>query len=91
MSSILLKDGIALILNAKDHIQPAKTDILIVGNKIETISENISPPPGAQIVDCSSKIISPGFVSTHQHLWQTQLKGRSCDETFLEVRVFPRP
>jgi cytosine/adenosine deaminase-related metal-dependent hydrolase len=30
------------------------------------------------------KIISPGFVDTHHHLWQTQLKGRHANELLLE-------
>jgi cytosine/adenosine deaminase-related metal-dependent hydrolase len=84
-SSILLQGGVALLHDADEHVQPTKTDILIEGNKITKISENIEPPAGTEVVNCTDKIISPGFISTHHHVWQTQLRGRSEDETFLEV------
>ncbi|KAJ4294219.1 hypothetical protein N0V90_007909 [Kalmusia sp. IMI 367209] len=35
-------------------------------------------------VDRSFKIVSPGFIDTHHHLWQTQLKGRHADHTVLD-------
>jgi cytosine/adenosine deaminase-related metal-dependent hydrolase len=28
--------------------------------------------------------LSPGFVDTHHHMWQTQLKGRHADDLFLD-------
>jgi cytosine/adenosine deaminase-related metal-dependent hydrolase len=29
-------------------------------------------------------IVSPGFIDTHHHVWQTQLKGRHANQTLLE-------
>jgi cytosine/adenosine deaminase-related metal-dependent hydrolase len=34
--------------------------------------------------DCTNKIISPGFIDTHHHGWQTLLKGRHANHTLLQ-------
>jgi cytosine/adenosine deaminase-related metal-dependent hydrolase len=74
MSSILLKDGTALIHGPDDHVEVVKTNILIEGNKITKIAKDISIPSETKTIDCTDKIISPGFIDTHHHVWQTQLK-----------------
>lgn len=79
----LLKGGVALIHDDNDVVHPTKTDILIEGSVITKLGENITPPDGCEIIDCSDKIISPGFVDTHHHLWQTMLKGLFGDATFM--------
>lgn len=59
MSSILLKNGTALIHDANDKVAAVATDILIEEDKISKIAKDISAP-GAEVIDCSDKIISPG-------------------------------
>ncbi|KAK4503600.1 hypothetical protein PRZ48_004515 [Zasmidium cellare] len=83
MPSILLKNGTALIHDANDHVDAIVTDILIEGDKIKKIAKDISAP-GAEVIDCSDKLISPGFVDTHHHVWQTQYKGRHANETLVQ-------
>ncbi|KAF8189549.1 hypothetical protein K438DRAFT_1907333 [Mycena galopus ATCC 62051] len=86
-SSILLSNGTVLLHDEQDNVNPVKTDILIINNMIANIATSISPPLGTIIMDCSGKILSPGFVDTHHHLWQTQLKGRHADDLFLDYMV----
>ena len=66
MSQILLKGGTALMHGANDEVKAVKTNILVEGNKISKIGENISASQ-ADIIDCTDKIISPGFIDTHHH------------------------
>lgn len=61
MPSLLLKNGTALIHNANDHVNAIITDILIEGDKILKIAKDISAP-GAEVIDCSDKLISPGYI-----------------------------
>jgi cytosine/adenosine deaminase-related metal-dependent hydrolase len=82
--SILLQGGTLLLHDSKDNVTPLKADLLITGNKILQIKKVISPPPGTEVINCAGKIISPGFIDTHRHLWQTQLKGRHADELLLD-------
>jgi cytosine/adenosine deaminase-related metal-dependent hydrolase len=83
MAEIVLKNGTALIHAGDEHVQAVKTDILIKGQKIVKIANDISAP-NATIIDCTDKIISPGFIDTHHHVWQTQLRGRHGDQNLIE-------
>ncbi|KKY18214.1 putative 5-methylthioadenosine s-adenosylhomocysteine deaminase n1 [Diplodia seriata] len=83
-STILLKGGTLLIHDDDDHVVPTKADLLIAGNTISCIAPNIPEKGIGEVIDCTDKIISPGFIDCHQHVWQTQLKGRHADQTFLE-------
>src|SRR6266567_161759 len=39
--------------------------ILIKGGKIAAIGANLTPPPGATIIDASGKFIMPGIIDAH--------------------------
>ncbi|KAJ9615762.1 hypothetical protein H2200_001839 [Cladophialophora chaetospira] len=81
-SSLLFRGGIVLTHDENDRVVPLhEMDVLVRDNIIADIGKNISPPVGdTEVIDCKGKIISPGFVDTHHHLWQTQLKGRHAEE-----------
>lgn len=92
--SILLQHGTVLIHTLRDGkdrvIKREDTDVLIEGNVIRKIASGILESLGpstanydVKIIDCTGKIVSPGFVDTHHHLWQTQLKGRHAEQNLL--------
>jgi cytosine/adenosine deaminase-related metal-dependent hydrolase len=84
-SSVLLKNGIVLQHDDRDNVDVLRnTDILIAGHRIAQIGQDLSCSDDTTIViDCRDKIVSPGFIDAHHHLWQTQLKGRHGDHTLL--------
>ncbi|KFY72790.1 hypothetical protein V499_07087 [Pseudogymnoascus sp. VKM F-103] len=87
-SSILLQGGTVLYHDDGDYVTAlGDTDVLVTGNLIAKIATGIEVPLGTTIIDCKGKIVSPGFIDTHHHLWQTQLKGRHMDETLLDYMV----
>jgi cytosine/adenosine deaminase-related metal-dependent hydrolase len=59
-------------------------DVLIEGNIIKKIAPSISAVSRIKTADCTGKIVSPGFIDTHHHIWQTQLKGRFADGTLFD-------
>ncbi|KAF2097796.1 amidohydrolase [Rhizodiscina lignyota] len=81
--AILLRGGTLLIHDDDNHVIPTHDDLLIEGSTIAKIGKDIQPPSGAKVIDCTGKIGSPGFISTHHHLFQTQLKGRHANHTLV--------
>ncbi|EHY53556.1 hypothetical protein HRR83_003763 [Exophiala dermatitidis] len=82
---ILLRGGTVLQYDANDQAHVLKnTDLLVQNGLIAKIGKGLTTPPETKIIDCQGKLISPGFVDTHHHVWQTQLKGRHSDDTLLD-------
>ena len=86
-SQLLLKNGLVLIHDSQNHVVPTRADVLIEGGTITKIGSGFEATEGAEVVDCTDKIVSPGFVDTHHHGWQTQLKGRHANEQLLQYMV----
>ncbi len=53
-------------------------DLLVAGGVVEGIGGRIDPPDHAEVIDCSSCIVSPGFIDVHAHLREP---GREDVET----------
>jgi 5-methylthioadenosine/S-adenosylhomocysteine deaminase len=66
-------------------------DILLDGDIIAAVGNDL-PGQGAQVVDATGKVVMPGFVDTHNHLWQSLIRGCGTDKDvngWLEACVFP--
>ena len=82
---ILLQRGTLLLHDKSNHVVPTVSDLLIEGQHIAKIGQGISPPDSnTRIVDCKGKIVSPGFIDTHRHLYTTQSKGAHGNHTLIE-------
>ncbi len=57
------------------------TDVLVEENRIAKIGkvDSASLPENAKVIDGTGKILMPGFVSAHTHLYQSMLKGMRDD------------
>ncbi len=68
----LLKGGTVLSLDpGVGNFQTA--DVLIEGSKIVAVKPNITE--AATVIDASNMIVMPGFVDTHRHMWEGQLRN----------------
>jgi hypothetical protein len=84
--TILLLGGTILVHDQDDHPIPYQKDVVIEGDIITKIEEKVKLElyPDAVVIDCKDRIISPGFIDTHHHLWQTQLTGRHGDHSLVD-------
>lgn len=81
---VILKNGIVLQHDAQDNVVALKNnDIIIEGNRIIAIGQGLQSG-NETVIDCDGKIVAPGFINAHHHVWQSQLKGRLGDSTMLD-------
>jgi 5-methylthioadenosine/S-adenosylhomocysteine deaminase len=59
---------------------PASGYLLAVGPAMQLRADY----PTAELVDCTGRIVLPGFVNTHTHLFQTLLKGLGDDRVLAD-------
>ena len=60
--------------------QLENADVLIVGDQIAAVRANLAAPPsGCTVIDGRGMIVMPGFVDTHDHLWQSLIRGCATD------------
>lgn len=67
----------------------SNASVLVTGDRIAAIFEdvghnNVTIPPATERVSAIGKIVSPGFVDTHRHGWQTAYKTLGSNTTLAE-------
>src|SRR2546422_933904 len=74
---ILLRGGTVLSLDPRVG-DFEKADVLIDGKTIAQIAPNIAAG-NAEVVDCSGTIVMPGFITTHNHQYESLLRSVIAD------------
>ena len=91
----LLKNGVIVTVDPERRIffQGA---VAIQGNRIVEAGSSdaleAKYPQAAHVTDLAGKVVFPGFINTHNHLFQTLLKGLGDDmvlKDWLETMTFP--
>jgi cytosine/adenosine deaminase-related metal-dependent hydrolase len=82
MSRVLLR-GAQVITMAPDRPDAELVDILVDGDRIAAVGENIEAPD-AEVVDLSGRIVIPGLINAHLHTWQTALRSVGADWTLMQ-------
>ncbi|KAI0355304.1 Metallo-dependent hydrolase [Trametes cingulata] len=84
----LLKGGtIATCVQGSGAPSVYKADVLVEGTTITRIEQDIAPEAGVEVVDCTDKWITPGFVDTHRHVFMTVLRANHCDYLLSEYFI----
>ncbi|MFB6721592.1 amidohydrolase family protein [Kribbella sp. NPDC056345] len=55
-----------------------EVDVLIEDGRIAAIGPGLATE-GSEVIDARGRIVLPGFVDTHRHVWQTALRGIAVD------------
>jgi 5-methylthioadenosine/S-adenosylhomocysteine deaminase len=77
MSKTLITDALLLTMDDDLGTLP-RGDVLLDGPHISAVGPDLLRPPDAEIVDGRDRIVMPGFVDTHRHMWAAMLRGCSC-------------
>lgn len=82
MKTLLLRNGTVVTMDRADSV--IQCDILINDEKIVKIGTNIQTPENVEVLDCSGRILIPGFVQTHVHLCQSLWRNLADDLSLME-------
>ncbi|RWC61825.1 amidohydrolase [Mesorhizobium sp.] len=82
--STFIKGATMLAMGGAAGAEPFAGDLLIEADRIAAIGSSLQPPPGAEVIDGSGKLVMPGLVNAHLHTNEALFKGR-YDNMPLEV------
>ncbi|KAJ9626724.1 hypothetical protein H2204_009994 [Knufia peltigerae] len=83
-SSVLFKNATVVTMDEAVGVLE-HCDVLIEGNIIKCVGCSLERPSAETVViDGTNSILSPGFVDTHRHVWQQQLRTIAGDFTIFE-------
>jgi 5-methylthioadenosine/S-adenosylhomocysteine deaminase len=71
---ILIRGGRVYDHDGDVH-QPAQADILIAGEMIERVGQNLPADDGFEVIEAVGKLVLPGFVNAHYHSHDVLAKG----------------
>ncbi len=90
-SSEMLIRGGRLVTMADGSPDERSGSLLIRDGKIADIQDADAPAPaGAEVIDATGMIVLTGFVDTHRHTWQTQLRTVAADWSLFDYLVSMR-
>jgi 5-methylthioadenosine/S-adenosylhomocysteine deaminase len=86
MGKILLRGGTVITMDPEVPDLPSG-DVLIEDDRIVGVQTHIDSD--AEVIDCTDKIVIPGFIDSHRHTWETAIRGcapnATLDDYFVEV------
>ena len=90
---ILIRGGHVLTMDDAFGDLPVG-DVLVDGDRIAAVAPHVDAGD-ARVIDAAGHVVMPGFVDTHRHTWQTQMRGICADWTlndyFLGMRLAISP
>lgn len=85
---ILLKNGLVYTMTQPE---PQIMDVLMEGGKIKAVGSDVEAPADARLVDCSNKLVFPGFIDAHCHLglWEDSIGFEGDDGNEMTDPITP--
>ena len=62
--ALLIKNGEVITADSRFH-----ADIYAEGETITRIGKNLEAPPDAEVIDAAGKLVFPGFIDPHVHIY----------------------
>jgi 5-methylthioadenosine/S-adenosylhomocysteine deaminase len=77
MARTLITDAFVLTMDDELGTLP-RADVLIDGARIAAVGPDLPREADVELVDGRDRIVMPGFVDTHRHMWAAMLRGCAC-------------
>jgi 5-methylthioadenosine/S-adenosylhomocysteine deaminase len=77
MARTLITDAFVLTMDDDLGTLP-RADVLIDGARIAAVGPDLPREADVELVDGRDRIVMPGFVDTHRHMWAAMLRGCAC-------------
>jgi cytosine/adenosine deaminase-related metal-dependent hydrolase len=71
---LLIQGGLVVTVDPELGDLP-DADVLVRDGKIAEVGAHLTAGPGAQVIDARGRVVIPGLVDTHRHVWQGALFG----------------
>ena len=68
---IHIKNAHTILTIDETRRELAQCDMIVSGGEIAEIGPKLATPHGAEVIDATGHIVTPGLVNTHHHLYQT--------------------
>jgi 8-oxoguanine deaminase len=79
---MIVIDGATIVTLDPERRELATGHVVANGNRIVAVGAGPAPAyDGARVIDGSGCLVTPGFVNTHQHLYQWVTRGLAADAT----------
>jgi imidazolonepropionase-like amidohydrolase len=85
-NAILFKN--VKVFDGKSDKLTASTSVLVVGNKIEKIGDDIKAPEKATVIDAGGRVLMPGLIDAHWHALMAatpQMVLMTADPSYLHL------
>lgn len=88
MTELLIKGGCVVTMDPGIG-DFASADVHVRDGRLVAVAPQLDVP-GAEVIDAVGKIVIPGLVDGHRHVWQSLLRGVSVDWSLPEYMVEAR-
>ena len=79
---MIVIDGAAVVTLDRERLELASGHVVVDGKRIVAVGAGPAPAyEGARVIDGRGCLVTPGFVNTHQHLYQWVTRGLAADAT----------
>lgn len=91
-ADIILKGGIVLTMDRNERVL-FNADVVILDGEIKYVGDNaLAKYNAATIIDCTGRVVMPGFINAHTHLPMSLVRGIADDlrlDVWLYGYIFP--
>lgn len=81
--NILLKNGLVLI-DENGRFITKKEDVYIEGSRIKALGNAAGSYPAEKVIDCEGKLVMPGLINSHTHVYMTLFRNYADDMAFFD-------